>query len=393
MAKINKAANYDMEFIKFLVEKNYTAPMIAQIIGVKVENLRRKCFISGLKFSNSLSYILTPNQQQIIIELYPQGYSSVKLANDFGVDEGTVLHILNNSGVTITDANDKIYYHSNFNHDAFEDMTNEHALYFYGLLLADGCLSKNKSGNYNRVEITLKEEDKYMLQNLLDYLGSDNSIRKITRFDKRTNKTYYANSVNFNDTNIVDRLISYGFSARKSLNEKVPPKHIASSRHFWRGMVDGDGCLSKDATSFTLSLVGSEDINKAFNEFVESNIDVITKRKIVRQGDIFNLYYSGNDARQVSKLLYENSTIFLCRKKKLAEDSWEHIGVNLRHRPINNKFGIAGVYLIGKRFKVLFNSKAHSISVTKSFSIKRLGYDEALKQAIELRKSLEKEYS
>lgn len=388
-SKKSNTANYNMDFIRFLVEKGYSSVAIAQIIGVKVENLRRQLHVSGLKVGAKLSNTLTPNQQQLIPELYKQGTSAVKLAKGFGVDDDTILRVLKNSCTPIRAKNDKIYYHADFNHKAFEDMRDERALYFYGLLLADGCLAKNKSGKHVRVDITLKEEDKYMLQNLLDYIGSDSSIRNASQFDKRTNKTYYANSISFNDSDIVDRLVSYGFEPRKSLNEKVPPKHIADSRHFWRGLIDGDGCLSKDAR---LSLVGSYDINKAFNDFVEANIDITTKRKVVDRNGLCSVEYSGDDARRVSKLLYENSTVSLDRKRFLAEASWKDIGVNLRRRPLNNKFGIAGVYLIGKRLRVLFENKARNISVNKSFSIKELGYDEALRQAIELRKNLEEEY-
>jgi predicted DNA-binding protein YlxM (UPF0122 family) len=330
MGRNSKAANYDLEFIKMLAEKGYGSNQVSQITMIPAPNLLAHCRRCGIHFK-PVSFSLTPNQIDIAKDLYLSGKSTYKIAEDFNVNHEAVAYALKKIGVEIRDTNDKIYYHDNFNHKAFSDMSDEKSLYFYGLLLADGCLSKNKSGNYNCITIALKEEDKYMLQYFLDYLGSDNSIRDASYFDKRTNKIYYSNSISFNDTGIVSRLISYGFSPRKSLKEVVPPSPIKDSRHFWRGMIDGDGCLYKNRKSLSLRLVGSKEISTAFNDFVESNVKIITKREVKHCNNLFHIEYTGDDARRVSKLLYEDASIFLLRKKVIAESSWCDIGVNLRN--------------------------------------------------------------
>jgi hypothetical protein len=325
MGRNSKAAVYDLDFINMLAEKGYGSNQVPQITMIPAPNLLAHCRRCGIHFK-PVSFNLTPNQIDIAKDLYLSGKSTYKIAEVFNIDHETVAYALKKIGVEIRPKTDKVYYHDNFNHKAFSDMSDEKSLYFYGLLLADGCLSKNKSGKYNHIAIALKEEDKYMLQYLLDYLGSDNSIRDVSYFDKRTNKTYHSNSISFNDTEIVSRLVSYGFSPRKSLKEVVPPSPIKDSRHFWRGMIDGDGCLYKKGKSLKISLVGSKEINTAFNDFVESNVKIITKREVKHRNNLFYIVYTGDDARRVSKLLYEDASIFLLRKKNIAESSWSDIG-------------------------------------------------------------------
>lgn len=159
-------------------------------------------------------------------------------------------------------------------------------------------------------------------------------------------------------------------------------------------MIDGDGCLSQKKNSFKLSLVGSFEITNAFNYFVETNIEISTKRTPKNRNGPFVIEYSGSDARKIAKVLYQDSSIHLIRKYTKAEKAIKEIDVNLKRLPKeSNPFGVAGVYLIDNRFRVLFESKKHSIVIRKSFGIRKLGYDEALKLAIDLRKQLEEKYS
>lgn len=388
MGRNSKAANYDLEFIKFLVEKGYGLNQVSQILDVKPPNLARYCAVNGIKF-NCKSHSLTPNQIEIAIELYESGISMPKLTKSFAVGKDAIWYIFKQLGVKTRENNSKIYKHKNFNYDAFLDMSDEKALYFYGLLLADGNLGRNKSGEYNRVSISLKDSDKYMLQNLLDYLGSDNSVRKDGGYDRRTGKEYKSNSISFNDSVITERLVSYGFSPRKSLNEKVPPDFIAKNRHFWRGMIDGDGCLTVNRNNFRLSLVGSFEITSAFNSFIENNIDIFTKRTPKSRNGLWFIEYSGNDARRVAKLLYEDSNIHLDRKYSLAQLEFSRADINHRRSNHSNKFGYSGIYEEHGRFRVLFVSTRNNVKFNKSFNIKKLGYEKALEMAISFRKELE----
>lgn len=319
MAKNNKSANYDIEFVKFLCEKGYSNYAISQIIGVKKENISSFISVNKIKKKKINTISFTPNQVEIILKMYSDGKAMRSIADSFEVSVDVVWRLFKLLKVETREPNSKIYKHKNFNHSAFLNMEDEEACYFYGLLLADGCLCKNKSGKYNRVSIALKDEDKYMLERLLTYLGMDSKPHYREYVDSRTNNLYKLNLVVFNDTEIVKRLTSYGFSPRKSAKEVVPPESIASNKHFWRGMIDGDGCLSIDTNgNLRVNLVGSYDITCAFNKFVEANIDVITKRRIVDRGNLFSVEFSGADARNTAKLLYEGSTIYLTRKYEKA---------------------------------------------------------------------------
>ena len=307
-------ANYDFEFISFLINKGYDATYIGMILDVPPQNLLPMIRKRGLKLIKQRTLKLTPYQVQQAVNEYKSGISTIKLAYKFDVDNETISRILKTEGVEIREGNAKIYKHSNFNHEAFSDFTDERAAYFYGLILADGCLSKNKSGDYNCVSIGLKSTDSYILQNLLDYIGSDNKVRSYERYDNRTCKTYNVSSVSFNDVKVTSRLVEQGLSARKSANEVLPKDTLVNSRHFWRGLVDGDGCLRIKGNHFLLNLVGSYAVTKGLVDYAKSNFVLKTERTPYDRKNLFSITFTGSDARKLAKLLYCESNIHLTRK-------------------------------------------------------------------------------
>lgn len=114
-------------------------------------------------------------------------------------------------------------------------------------------------------------------------------------------------------------LTSYGCTQRKSLTLKFPNKNIFKDkslvRHFIRGYVDGDGCLSygnKEHTRACVSILGTKDFLEGIkNEFnTTSNYSKNSKDQDITKV----LSYNGKLGYAFSKYLYENSTIYLKRK-------------------------------------------------------------------------------
>lgn len=105
-------------------------------------------------------------------------------------------------------------------------------------------------------------------------------------------------------------LILYGCTPRKSLTLKFP-NIIDFKNDFIRGYIDGDGCIyvsKKKASLDKVFILGTEDfLNTINNHFSKNN-------KLINHGNFYELTYSGNTARNLLKLLYENSTIHLERK-------------------------------------------------------------------------------
>jgi hypothetical protein len=110
---------------------------------------------------------------------------------------------------------------------------------------------------------------------------------------------------------IAGNLRSLGFEERKSMREKLPDVY-AFNADFWRGMIDGDGCIAK--TAWTMNLCGSKEVCDGFADFA---VSVGTnKRPYVK--DVSGLYTSvltnKNDVKIVLDALYKDASLFLERK-------------------------------------------------------------------------------
>jgi hypothetical protein len=316
----------DADFVDFLYEKGYSTKQASDIIGCPPGTLRRINRERNIYGGRPQSDILTPNQIKILISLYQSGMTAGEVGESFSISDDTVCNLLNKNGITRRVGNDPVYKHKDFNHAAFSDFKEEPAAYYYGFMLSDGCLSKNKSGIYNSLGLVVKTSDEYILKRLLDYLRSDNKIRRRVEKDKRTGNTYYSSSISFNNTEITKRFTDQGFTPRKSMRETPPvSKDLLNNKDFWRGVVDGDGwvCSTNSDRWCVLGLCGSEAICKAFLHFIEGCIEVKTPRKVRTCGKgLYNVVFSGNDARQAAKLLYENSDYHLTRKYDSASKNF-----------------------------------------------------------------------
>lgn len=313
-------ANYDIDFIKFLVEKHYSLTDIADILGVSKYNLYPICSRNGIQVHNEVSNRLTWFQTKMVVDLYKEGESSALLADKFNVSQACVLYILKNLGIKIRDSNDKLYKNCKINLNAFSDVNEESCAYFYGLLLADGCLTKNKSGDYHRVSISLKSEDGYILQRMLNYIGYDNgcNIKYSSNFDSRTNNTYEKCYAYFNDSTIVERLVSYGFSPRKSLNEVLPENGLEKNRHFWRGIIDGDGGVYLKNNNPKILIVGSSAIVNGFLKFCRESAGITINYKVACRKNLYSTEICGRNARLVAEVLYSDCNLYLKRKHCVA---------------------------------------------------------------------------
>lgn len=312
MTKKAKTASIDFEFVKFLIDKNYTIREISQIVDVPYCNIFPRLEKKGIIPNKRDFYLVTPFQSELIIRKYKQGLPSTVIANDFGISSDSVIRLLKLRGIEIRESNDKIYTNPEFNHNAFTDMQDEESAYFYGLLLADGCITRGK-GNGIALRLGLKREDEYMIQKFASYLKSNCKIFRENYVDKRTNKIYEASSIKVAEKNLINRLISLGFDFRKSTKEKLPPKEICNSRHFWRGMIDGDGSVSS-VDRRTINLCGSLEVIEGFADFVKNVVGVNKESRIHNKSGLCNITYCGEYAIAIADFLYSDSKIHLKRK-------------------------------------------------------------------------------
>lgn len=113
-----------------------------------------------------------------------------------------------------------------------------------------------------------------------------------------------------------------GIVPKKSLIAKVIG--LVYDRHFWRGVVDGDGWIGvrNGHDVDKIILTGSYFLLCQFKKFIEKNIQGAIVR-IKQEGRFSRLYVYSITARMLARLLYHDCRIALERKLKKAHQMYQ----------------------------------------------------------------------
>lgn len=134
----------------------------------------------------------------------------------------------------------------NSNNNYFENIDSSDKAYFLGLIFADGNIridNRNNKGVSKIFQISLTEEDNYILETFNQYANFNSSLIKHHNND---NKPRYGLCIN--SSKIYDDLNNLGVTARKSKEgiEFIPDLSDELIPHFIRGYFDGDGIAKKE---------------------------------------------------------------------------------------------------------------------------------------------------
>lgn len=216
----------------------------------------------------------------------------------------------------------------NFKDDYFDKIDTEEKAYFLGLIYADGNVREHNGGYFLSIE--LKSEDKYILERLANELRCNN---KIYNRDRITNmgESHMCNFTACNSKKIFDDLNRFNIVPDKShttksfknIEEYIPKKFI---KHFLRGLIDGDGSISKRYTTRQNAISVYQNSLEFCNDFnyllkMSMNDDTLFENIIInKKSGVYNLRYRRiNDVKKICEFLYKDSTIYLKRKYELAK--------------------------------------------------------------------------
>lgn len=200
--------------------------------------------------------------------------------------------------------------------DVFEAPLTELDLYWLGFLMADGYVNYSKKNKC--LELGLHPRDSEQVSKFKLFTGSHNTIR-VT--DKVCKICVYSKE-------LVERVMPYGLVPRKTKTAQAL-LGIDNSRHFWRGVVDGDGSLGVHRQRQRgyyyerpqLQLMGSWYLLVQFCNFLSStgvHVD------FYKSGSMWSFGITGKRALNVIDLLYKDSLIHLDRKKEKANTLLAH---------------------------------------------------------------------
>lgn len=199
------------------------------------------------------------------------------------------------------------------NEKFFETVNTEEKAYWLGFITADGCVSVSKSG----VWVTIVDLAKIDTDHL-------DKLKSAVETDQPLHPTKVGASLRICSKEFAKNLVSLGVIPRKTGRE-IPwngPDHLM--RHYWRGMVDGDGSITvPESGQGSVYLVGSKACTEAFRDWCSTLCGTRTEpyfHKGSFGSGCWAVNIGGNrQSKIVAAALYENSVVFLNRKKEKAD--------------------------------------------------------------------------
>lgn len=297
--------------LKRLYESGIKTPQLASMFGVTAVRVGQILREDGVELFRKLS----PDQITDLIRRYSDGESAPNIGKSLGISsEGVVWHLKKNGIATKGVPRDY-----KINESCF-DAQSEERDYWVGFLMADGCISDRSIRGYatHTIKLAIKEEDYSHIERFKKFVGSNK--HKIGRDYKTmpSGNTYCTIIFKFNSKRIADKLSEFGVVPRKTSKEKVIG--LENSRHFWRGLIDGDGCLTINSRGQPLiELVNGKDMLDQYKNYI-ATLNPNFSKKIITKRDCndYILTCSCRPAYEIIKHLYSDCTIALDRKLAIA---------------------------------------------------------------------------
>ena len=237
--------------------------------------------------------------------MYTSGLSLKKVGAALGVSPQTITRRLIEAGATIHTAGP--YRKYQLRHNAFEERDQE-SDYWLGFIMADGNVYKGSLG------VTLNQRDAEHLDRLRTFLGTTSPITQCRNRDEVRFRIH--------SPELCESMVQFGIVPAKSLVAHCPSAAVANSRHFWRGVNDGDGCLTHCEGRPRLKMVGAPGLMGQFASFIAPHLRWQREPKVhTYDGRMYEVALSSGRAVSAARVLYEGANVVLPRKAAIAA-SW-----------------------------------------------------------------------
>jgi hypothetical protein len=260
----------------------------------------------------TMGYVREVPYQKKIVELHGIGYTTPQICDELNVTYSVVTNTFFRHGLKANK------YHvprrSALHEDYFESISSSRCAYFFGLLAADGCVMPD----WNKVSISLRQPDSYLLEELKKELKADAKIG--IEYPRLSNTP--ACSLQLHSKKMVSDLIKNGLTARKSLTLEFPN---IPEQYFWsfvRGFFDGNGCISfqkrlKVSDTKRVTFAASSIFNLKLKGIFEEKFGIKSCLSICDKNPEHSelIIIRKEDVIKIRNFMYENDTISMKRKK------------------------------------------------------------------------------
>lgn len=251
---------------------------------------------------------LTQNDKENIVILYKSGNTMNEIALKYSISNKTVSEILHLSGVHISGYGEHSKKYT-LNDHYFDIIDNQDKAYILGLLYADGC-------NTGRdISISLKSEDKYILEKINKLIGSNREL-KLIPYHQKNEKWSDQYKLCITNKYMATRLIELGVVPCKSLILTFPdwlPDSLYPS--FIRGYIDGDGCILKKECR--VNFVSTEQFCLKVAEIIHNKLNIHCSIYSSYGKDTITRFLQIAGRNQVKCFLdyiYNDANLYLIRK-------------------------------------------------------------------------------
>lgn len=263
--------------------------------------------------------IFTEAESKDICEKYIEGYTSVELGKMYNCADSTITKLLRQNNIPVRRSVRRSIVKK---HDYFKCIDTPNKAYFLGLLISDGSVVKQTRDNRTDViSLSLKLEDKYIVEKFALELGADKSSVK-EYISKGRSECYFR----FASQSMSDDLANYGIISNKTDYTYLPKIEDELIPHLIRGIFDGDGTAyvykNGNYEYIRFGFYGSYELCKQINEILNNKIQ-INKNKITKKVGCYMISWQGNDAaRKFCEYIYTNDDVVcLTRKRTKLENN------------------------------------------------------------------------
>ena len=181
--------------------------------------------------------VMTDEVITSVMNLISEGKKVPEIANILGINKITIGSFLRTHGIKLNPDKGNVHY--------FDTIDSYAKAYIVGFIAADGALVKTKTST--TLTITIKYEDKAVLEFIKSEIGNEHKLQEIIRpssFDSSKNIHHIRYTIS--DRNITIALNKLGITSNKSLSmgniiKNIPYKYRDA---FIIGYFDGDGSVT-----------------------------------------------------------------------------------------------------------------------------------------------------
>lgn len=260
---------------------------------------------------------LTFAQRDEMVREYAEGATTTSLGRKYGINPSGVWMHVKKAGVSRSRAEADDLRRFACDHGAFDAVT-EASAYWAGFLMADGCVTLHKHSGRHYVTLALSVKDRHHVEAFRAFLGAEHAIRTQASngFGRRGGAAHEVASLSVCSDRLAAALATFGVVPRKTHGCRV--LRLENDRHFWRGMVDGDGFVTRTARGVPfLGLVGCRPLLDQFADYARS-VAPAARAAVRPMGSIFTCRLSAGPAVVLARHLYDGCAVALPRKLESA---------------------------------------------------------------------------